>query len=253
SDARDNPRRCQANMEDRRSSAVVGAVSQRKRVVVPQAPPVTLTPTSACVPLEPMATDYWSVSLKKDIRTRASHCLFDVLATNTLVSWGRYFEDSVHITLSVGRLSSSTGRFYASHAGTKQYRLTRDAYFMHNGRYWQRKPWGQSSNVLFEGLRILVNFDHNENFTIYSVPNCGVRIKFRPYVPDQRPQTLLPGISIQAPRSVQFRDRLSSFPASLCGDLDDSTDLNQVAETMGLRGPVQLYIWALLLSGPAQI
>ena len=63
-----------------------------------------------------------------------------------------------------------------------------------------RTLWGTSQYENVNGVNVFPTFDDDNNFAVMIVPECGIRIKYRAYVPRRHRQRLLPGISIMAPQ-----------------------------------------------------
>nr|KAG5714349.1 hypothetical protein BaRGS_018566 [Batillaria attramentaria] len=150
-----------------------------------------------------------------DRGSEASHCSFEVFAINWISDKGRYYVKAVEIALAIGDFWQQV---FTQHDVVK-FDVGPDGFIDTENHL---APWGTPPDpFVWNLIQIQCSFDLDENIAILDVPQCDVKIKFRPYNPADEPgaQLRVPGISIEVGQNTGFGEvEEGRFGSSLCGE-----------------------------------
>ncbi|KAK7508449.1 hypothetical protein BaRGS_00000015, partial [Batillaria attramentaria] len=124
-----------------------------------------------------------------DRGSEASHCSFEVFAINWISDKGRYYVKAVEIALAIGDFWQQV---FTQHDVVK-FDVGPDGFIDTENHL---APWGTPPDpFVWNLIQIQCSFDLDENIAILDVPQCDVKIKFRPYNPADEPgaQLRVPG------------------------------------------------------------
>ncbi|KAK7100115.1 uncharacterized protein [Littorina saxatilis] len=184
-------------------------------------------------------------------------CQFRVYGYSELVDFGRHFENELEIEFSVGTVEPGQ-KFMAERTiffridGTNHHRTTDAHGWGATGNKWFSVMWKEENFTRgFGETTIVITNDDYERLT-WSVPECGTRIRFRAFNPDEQPQRKVPGISIVAPPNAAFNESSCKLPHALCDTpFHDEGTLDDAARALGLT-PMEYLFYVSLKNAPDQ-
>ncbi|KAL8598330.1 hypothetical protein ACOMHN_047651 [Nucella lapillus] len=125
-------------------------------------------------------------------------CSFEIFAFNVISQSGKYFAAGVEISLKVGAFNGPTFarevlNFEINHAGA----VSSDG---------SSVSWGDSAHMTRRSVTITCRFEVDQNYAIFTIPDCGTTVRFRPYRESDEPgvQVRMPGIAIISPKRAIF-------------------------------------------------
>nr|KAG5709397.1 hypothetical protein BaRGS_029246 [Batillaria attramentaria] len=160
-----------------------------------------------------------------------------VQALNELTSHGLYYVRSAKIVVRFVKYDEDEKPIYKS--GITVFSITQEDIRQAGGK----DPWKKRA-VIANGVSLTPTWDGNDNFAIFTIDQCNVRVQFRPYVPDQLPQIQKPAVSVVVPADAEFRSSRAQSVCQLAGDGEDV--FTDQADDLNLRNPAQDVIYNIL-------